>query len=297
MTMKFGLLGAKLGHSLSPQIHTELYKILQLDAAYGLIEVPAEQLAAKVASLRQDYTGLNVTIPHKVAVMQYLDSISPEAKAIGAVNTIHIKDGKAAGHNTDYFGFSRLLTRNGLDPAGKTVIVLGTGGASRAVLQCLSDRGAHHIILITRDVTQAPADLRAKFAGPLAPKVHAYAEKLHTDGNRSGKLVLKSMCTYQELPHLQADLLVNCTPVGMAPKTGVSPVSAAVIANCGAVVDVIYNPAETELLRLAKLQGKPAVNGLYMLVAQAVAAEEIWLERRLDEKLIDKLLAQVAQLL
>jgi shikimate 5-dehydrogenase len=161
----------------------------------------------------------------------------------------------------------------------------------------LSDRGAHHIILITRKIDQAPADLRAKFAGPLAPKVHAYAEKLHTEGNRSGKLVLRSMCTYQELPHLQADLLVNCTPVGMAPKTGLSPVPAAVVANCGAVVDVIYNPAETELLRLAKLQNKPAVNGLYMLVAQAVAAEEIWLERRLDAALIDKLVDQVAQLL
>jgi shikimate dehydrogenase len=108
------------------------------------------------------YTGLNVTIPHKVTVMQYLDSISPEAQAIGAVNTIHIKDGKAAGHNTDYFGFSRLLTHNGLDPAGKTVVVLGTGGASRAVLQCLSDRGAHHIILITRKISTR----RRRICGP-----------------------------------------------------------------------------------------------------------------------------------
>lgn len=295
--MKFGLLGARLGHSLSPQIHAALYKILNLEATYDLIEVPAEDLVARVKLLRQNYKGLNVTIPHKIAVMQCLDEISPEARAIGAVNTIYMQDGHTLGYNTDYFGFGRLLEHNKLDPAGKTVIVLGTGGASRAVLQYLTDKGVHHLIVITRAIESAPADLRDSFAGPLTPKVQAYADKMHVKGNQSGRLVLRSMCTYKELPHLHADLLVNCTPIGMFPKTGISPVPAEVVTNCGAVVDVIYNPAETELLRLAKAQGKQAVNGLFMLVAQAVAAEEIWLGRKLDNKVIARIMEQVAQLL
>ena len=103
--MKFGLLGARLGHSLSPQIHQEVFRQLDIEATYELIEVPTEKLADKVAELRKNYRGLNVTIPHKVAVMDSLDYIAAEARAIGAVNTILFKDGRASGFNTDYFGF------------------------------------------------------------------------------------------------------------------------------------------------------------------------------------------------
>ena len=137
--MKFGLLGARLGHSLSPQIHQEVFRQLGIEATYELIEVPTEILADKVAELRKNYRGLNVTIPHKVAVMASLDYIADEAGAIGAVNTILFKDGRASGFNTDYFGFARLLEHNGLVPEGKDVCVLGTGGASRAILQCVKD--------------------------------------------------------------------------------------------------------------------------------------------------------------
>jgi chemotaxis protein MotA len=138
--MKCGLLGAKLGHSFSPLIHQQLYKMLGMDATYELIEVPAENLLDKVTELRRAYTGLNVTIPHKVAVMAALDVVVPAAKAIGAVNTIHIKNGIATGYNTDYIGFSRLLNHNKLKVDGKKIAVLGTGGAARAVLQCLEDK-------------------------------------------------------------------------------------------------------------------------------------------------------------
>ena len=125
--MKFGLLGARLGHSLSPQIHQEVFRQLGIEATYELIEVPTEKLADKVAELRKNYRGLNVTIPHKVAVMDSLDYIAAEARAIGAVNTILFKDGRASGFNTDYFGFARLLEHNGLVPEGKDVCVLDAG--------------------------------------------------------------------------------------------------------------------------------------------------------------------------
>lgn len=269
MTMKFGLLGAKLGHSLSPQIHQEVFRQLGIDATYELIEVSGDKLAEKVAELQRTHRGLNVTIPHKVAVMGSLDQIAPEAKAIGAVNTVLFNDGRAEGFNTDYFGFARLLEHNGLVPRGKDVCVLGTGGASRAILQCVTDMQAKCITVISRAIANAPEDIRAR-----------YIVKTYDD--------LKTMC---------GELLINCTPVGMFPKMGVSPVDGVVMENFGAAVDIIYNPAETLFMKLARQQGKPAVNGLFMLVAQAVAADEIWLERKLEAGLIADVTEKIAKLL
>lgn len=269
MTMKFGLLGAKLGHSLSPQIHQEVFRQLGIDATYELIEVPGEKLQEKVAELQRTYRGLNVTIPHKVAVMESLDRIATEARAIGAVNTVLFKDGLAEGFNTDYFGFARLLEHNGLVPKGKDVCVLGTGGASRAILQCITNIQAKCITVISRAIANAPEDIRARY-------------------------IVK---TYDDLKSMGGDLLINCTPVGMFPAVGTSPVDASVMKNFAAAVDIIYNPAETEFMKLARRQGKPAVNGLFMLVAQAVAADEIWLERKLDSGLIVDVTEKIAKLL
>ena len=267
--MKFGLLGAKLGHSLSPQIHQEVFRQLGIDATYELIEVPGNKLAEKVAELQQTYRGLNVTIPHKVAVMDSLAQIAPEAKAIGAVNTILFKDGRAEGFNTDYFGFTRLLEHNGLVPKGKEVCVLGTGGASRAILQCVTDMQAKRITVISRAMENAPEDIRERYR----------------------------VKTYDDLKRMDGDLLINCTPVGMYPQVDASPVDGAVMERFAAAVDIIYNPAETQFMKLARQQGKPAVNGLYMLVAQAVAADEIWLERKLDAGLIADVTEKIAKLL
>ncbi len=239
--MKFGLLGARLGHSLSPQIHQEVFRQLDIEATYELIEVPTEKLADKVAELRKNYRGLNVTIPHKVA----------------------------SGFNTDYFGFARLLEHNGLVPEGKDVCVLGTGGASRAILQCVKDMKAHSITVISRAVENAPEDIRAHY----------------------------TVKTYEDLNTLDGDLLINCTPVGMFPNVEASPVDGAVVEHFAAAVDIIYNPAETTFMKLARRQGKPAVNGLFMLVAQAVAADEIWLERKLDAGLIADVTDKIAKLL
>lgn len=267
--MKYGLLGARLGHSLSPQIHQEVFRQLGIEATYELIEVPTEKLADKVAELRKNYRGLNVTIPHKVAVMDSLDYIAAEARAIGAVNTILFKDGRASGFNTDYFGFARLLEHNGLVPEGKDVCVLGTGGASRAILQCVKDMRAQSITVISRVIENAPEDIRAHY----------------------------TVKTYEDLKALDGDLLINCTPVGMFPNVEASPVDGAVMEHFAAAVDIIYNPAETKFMKLARQQGKPAVNGLFMLVAQAVAADEIWLERKLDAGLIAGVTDTIATLL
>ena len=267
--MQFGLLGAKLGHSISPQIHQEVFRQLGITAGYELIEVPGEQLAAKIKELRKTYRGLNVTIPHKVAVMESLDVIAPEAQAIGAVNTVFFNGRQAEGYNTDYFGFARLLEHADLVPQGKDVCVLGTGGASRAILQCVRDMQAKQITVISRAVEKAPEDIRVQY----------------------------TVRTYEDLRGMDGDLLINCTPVGMFPATDASPVDHAVMERFSAAVDIIYNPAETRFMQLARQQGKPAVNGLFMLVAQAVAADEIWLDRKLDAELIADVTEKMRQLL
>ena len=267
--LKFGLLGAKLVHSLSPQIHQEVFRQLGITATYELIEVSAKNLPDKVKELQKTYRGLNVTIPHKVAVMDSLDYIAAEARAIGAVNTILFKDGRVSGFNTDYFGFARLLEHNGLVPKGKDVCVLGTGGASRAILQCVTDMQAHNITVISRAVENTPEDIRANY----------------------------TVKTYGDLSTQGGDLLINCTPVGMFPNMEASPVDGVVMECFAAAVDIIYNPAETKFMKLARQQGKTAVNGLFMLVAQAVAADEIWLERKLDAGLIADVTDKIAKLL
>ncbi len=258
---KFGLLGGKLGHSLSPRIHELFFAYTGKEGSYELFETEVEELPERMCKLAQEYVGVNVTIPHKLHVMPLLAQIAPEAKAIGAVNTIRFTPFGALGYNTDYFGFGRMLAHNNIAVEGKVCAVLGTGGAARAVIKNLADSGAAKLYLVTRDT----ATCDPHFA-EMAPNIE--------------------VITYTQLAALQGDVLVNCTPVGMYPKVDASPVPATVSAAFGASVDLIYNPAETRFLAQAKAAGKKAVNGLFMLVAQAVAAQEIWQGETYDSELI-----------
>ncbi len=266
--MQYGLLGGKLGHSLSPKIHELFFKYTGLSGSYSLLETELEALPERIKAMRTAYAGSNVTIPHKIAVMTLLDSVAPEAEAIGAVNTIKFTKAGAFGYNTDYFGFGRMLEYNEIAVSGKVAVVLGSGGAARAVMKYLADKEAMQIYLVTRN----PETVDKHFLA-IAP---------------SCKVI-----DYAELENLQGDVIINCTPVGMFPKVEAAPVSAEVCANFEAAVDLIYNPAETLFLRQAKDAGKKAVNGLFMLVAQAVAAQEIWQGKQYDSALIVKIMADL----
>ena len=151
----YGLLGGKLGHSLSPQIHELFFKYTGIEGDYTLLETPQEELPKRMEELRANYAGSNVTIPHKLHVMPLLDSITREAKAIGAVNTIKFDENGAEGYNTDYFGFGRMLEYNNIDVRAKRVAVLGTGGAARAVVKYMVDKRVGKLYLVTRDVAHA----------------------------------------------------------------------------------------------------------------------------------------------
>ena len=200
--------------------------------------------------------------------MPLLDEIAPEAQAIGAVNTIKFTHGGAFGYNTDYFGFGRMVEYNDIAVTGKVCAVLGTGGAARAVVKYLADKKCAKLYLVTRDVFKVDSHF-----AKIAPKI--------------------KVIDYARLDALQGDVLVNCTPVGMFPKVGAAPVSPEVSFAFDASVDLIYNPAQTLFLKQAAEAGNKAVNGLFMLVAQAVAAQEIWQGERYDSELIVRIMREL----
>lgn len=238
--MKCGLLGRKLGHSYSPQIHSLLG-----DYPYALYEKEPEDLGAFVRDA--DYTGINVTIPYKVDVIPYLDQLSPIARRLNAVNTIVRRpDGSLFGHNTDYFGFCSLVKHSGIQVAGKKVLVLGSGGTSHTAVHALRDLGGE-VTVISR-----------------------------SGENNYGNLHR----------HKDAAVIVNTTPVGMYPNTGVCAADVAAFPRLEGVLDVIYNPSRTQLLLDAEKLGLPYANGLWMLVAQAKESAEYFTGKAIDDAAI-----------
>ena len=271
--VKLGLLGKVLGHSWSPEIHQLYFEEAGIDGSYELVEVPEARIDDFLRHAGEQFDGLNVTIPYKVKAAESASRVSPEAEAIGAVNTLKFSGGRVEGHNTDYFGFGRLLAHNGISAAGKDVILLGSGGAARAVLQNLLDQKPASLTVMARDVSKGRRDLARFFAAHPGLKIMDYAHA-------------------GELPcH---DIIVNTTPVGMYPHTGVSAVGMDVLGKTReAAVDIVYNPAETEFLRLAASRGLAVCNGLYMLVAQALASEEIWLSRKIEDGVTARIAARM----
>ena len=246
--MQCGLLGRKLGHSYSPQIHKRL-----ADYQYDLFEVEPEDLESFLKTA--PFQGLNVTIPYKKEVMAYCAALSDTARAIGSVNTlVRQKDGSLYGDNTDADGFAAMLSYSGIDPRGKKALVLGSGGASLAIVYVLKQMGAKQIVVISR-----------------------------SGENHYGNLHL----------HQDAQLIVNTTPVGMYPDTGVKPVDLRQFPSCEGVLDIIYNPAKTQLLLQAQALGLPHCDGLIMLVGQAKRAAERFTGTLLSESLIPKIMGQL----
>lgn len=246
--MKCGLLGRKLGHSYSPQIHNLLG-----DYSYVLFEKEPEELENFLKN--GDFSGLNVTIPYKKEVIPYLSELSPTAQKMGCVNTVlRRSDSTLYGHNTDYFGFTSLVRHAGLSVAGKKVLVLGSGGASNTAVAALKDLGASPVVIS------------------------------RSGENNYGNLHL----------HRDAVAIVNATPVGMYPNTGVSPIDLALFPHLEGVLDVIYNPARTQLLLDAEKLGIPRENGLWMLVAQAKEAAEVFTGGKISDEVIEKIYRELS---
>lgn len=247
--MVYGLLGRTLGHSYSPQIHALLG-----DYEYRLFEVEPQELETFLN--KREFGGINVTIPYKKAVLPYLSGISENAKRIGAVNTITVKeDGGLYGDNTDYDGFLCLVQKSGFQVKDKKALVLGTGGASLPISAVLSDLGAREVVFISRN------------------------------GENN----------YQNLSrHADADLIVNTTPVGMYPNNLQAPLSLSEFPNLSGVLDIVYNPQKTKLILDAERLGIPAYSGLLMLVAQGKRAAELFLGQDIPDSETDRIFKKLS---
>ena len=304
--MKYGLIGNPLSQSFSPLIHEALGS-----APYELHPLSPEELEPFL--LEHNFLGINVTIPYKQAVLPYLSEIDAASARIGAVNTILVRpDGSLAGYNTDYDGMKYALKHAGIDPAGKKALILGSGGTSRTARTLLHDLGASEIVIVSRRKATA-------LALPEAPETaasHSVLMKTQADsGSASGieKAPADSGCastasetsksdsfgTHEEIPvtmtdyehvridHADAQIIINTTPVGMTPGNGRTPLDLTSFKDLCGVADVIYNPLRTAFIMQAEELGIPCTGGLLMLVAQAKAAAEYFLERKIPDSEID----------
>ena len=250
----FGLTGYPLGHSLSPVIHKELMKIREIQGAYSLYEVSPQELGEKIPVLKKDLCGFNVTIPHKVDIIPFLDELDEKAALFGAVNTVSLNGETAKGYNTDCVGFLRALDAAGIELGGK-VLLCGAGGVARMF--------AFEAALAGSDLTIAARDADISAAEKIKNEI---SEKL---GKNCSVINLRDVKDGY-------DLIINGTPVGMFPNTNACVLDKGVVEKSSAVFDAIYNPRETLLLKYAKEAGLKYSNGLSMLVLQAAAAQEIW---------------------
>lgn len=244
-----------IGEVLRHSFSKEVHGALA-DYQYELCEIPKNELDAFMK--KADFSAINVTIPYKEAVIPYLDYISPIAGEIGAVNTIVNRDGKLYGYNTDYHGMKALIERMGLKLEGKKVAILGTGGTSKTAAMVARDLGASEIICVSRRQCEGAV-------------------------------------TYEELydKHHDVQIVINCTPVGMFPKSDFSPVEVERLPDLQGVVDAVYNPLNTQLVRSARARGIKAQSGLFMLVYQAVKASEFFLDTTYPPEISERIYKKI----
>ncbi len=257
-----GVIGDPIEHSLSPIIHNAAFSSLKLDFAYLAFKVKPAQVGNAIAGMRAlNIVGLNVTMPHKEAVIKYLDQIDETAKFLNAVNTIHNKDGKLFGYNTDGIGALKALRENGANPKGKRVLLLGSGGAARAIAYSLT-KEVDELVVLNRTVSEAK-ELASLLKKTLGKKV--VADELLA-------------CTIKE-QLADSDILINATSVGMKPNANQSLVESEWFKPDLTVMDIVYNPIETKLDKDAKSAGAKVVSGLEMLIYQGAASFEIWTKK------------------
>ncbi|MEM3703125.1 MAG: shikimate dehydrogenase [Candidatus Bathyarchaeia archaeon] len=261
-TKVFCVIGNPIEHSLSPTMHNIAFKHLKIDAIYVAFNVKENMLEDAVKGMRSfGICGMNVTMPHKTAIIKYLGESDPVARFVGAVNTVLNADGKLLGFNTDGVGALRALEENGVKTKGKRILLLGAGGAGRAIAFQLAQE-ADELVILNRDVNKA----------------RLLADTLRKEFNRN--VVGDSL-----LPNIlkdrikDVDVLINATSVGMHPRQNETPVDKSLLRPELAVMDIVYNPIETRLLKDAKSVGAKVIYGAEMLVFQGAASFEIWFNR------------------
>ncbi len=262
MSLELGIIGYPIGHSISPVFQQAALDHLGMDATYQAWEVAPDGVGDFIKGLRRPgLLGINITLPHKEAVIPYLDHVDEGATQAGAVNTIVHRDDRLTGHNTDGYGFLRALREGGkFEPQGRRVLVLGAGGAARGVIRALIGEGVAELNIANRTLPRAE-----QLAG------------LVRSGGIAGRAV---PMTWEDLAEaaVRADLIVNCTSIGMThgPDAAGTPLLQQQIPPTALVYDLVYNPPETPLLREAIRAGAGTLGGIQMLVHQGAASFEMW---------------------
>ena len=258
-TLVCGVIGDPIEHTMSPVMHNAAFNHLGLDYIYVPFRVKKEELGQAIAGMRSlNIRGLNVTIPHKVETIPFLDKIDPLAEKIGAVNTVVNDGGVLTGYNTDATGFLQALLEEGIEPESKNTVVLGAGGASRGISFILAEKGAR-LAILNRNPDRAEE---------LAQRISQASEK----EVKALKLDEESLSAVLE----KAEILVNTTSVGMSPDIDGTPVPARLLKPGLAVFDIVYNPLQTRLLREAEQAGAQTISGIEMLAWQGAQAFEKW---------------------
>ena len=255
--MNYGLIGEKLGHSFSKEIHALIGSY-----DYELKEIASIDLPAFMQ--QKEFKGINVTIPYKQDVIPFLNSIDKAAEEIGAVNTVVNRNGKLSGYNTDFIGLKRLILSQGLKLDGKKVLILGTGGTSRTARAVAKALNAKTILTVSRS---------AKTSDDKADSIS------------------QSVISYQDAAalHNDCDIIINTTPCGMFPKIDDSPIDLSPFTKLSGVIDVIYNPLRSQLVLQAQEKKIIAAGGLYMLVQQAIAASEYFFDTTYSDDEADRI--------
>lgn len=265
-TQRLAVIGDPISHSLSPLMQNFLIAHFALPFQYEALRVSVNELPGVIARLRRgEFAGVNVTIPHKQAIIPLLDDLEEGAQRMGAVNTVVSSNGALLGHNTDVIGFQRTLESAGINVAQEEVLVLGAGGAAAAVLFSLLDMGAGVIYLSNRDPARAQR-LRETFS--------------EEDQGRVRIISWPERLEFLQMPAVS--IIINATSLGMLPNVAASPLPASEFRADMTVIDLVYNPYGTKFLREAKQAGAKTVPGLPMLIYQGVAALELWSKQKLD---------------
>jgi len=268
-----GLIGDPIEHTMSPAMQNAAFRDKGIDYLYVPFRVKPENLGKAVEGMRAlNIKGLNVTIPHKVAVIPFLDELDDLAEKIGAVNTIVNEDGMLKGYNTDATGFLRALLESGIELEDKNIVILGAGGASRAISLTLAEGGANLVILNRL----LELDWAEELAGRLSQICTSEVKALEM--NRQNLLRTLDKAT----------LLVNATSVGMSPNIEQTPVDSDLLRQDLTVFDIVYNPVKTRLLREAEAAGAKTVSGVEMLVWQGALAFELWTGLKAPVELMKK---------
>ena len=275
-----GVIGDPIEHTMSPIMHNAAFEKLGLNYLYVPFRVKRKELGKAIEGMKAlNIRGLNVTIPHKVAVIQFLDELDHLAKRIGAINTIVNDDGVLKGYNTDATGFLQALLERGVEPKGKNVVILGAGGASRAISFILAERGANLVILNRR--------LEFDWAEELAYRI----SQIFKREVKALELNEENLAMTLE----RADILVNATSVGMSPNIDETPVPSKLLKPGLIVFDIVYNPIKTRLLAEAEEVGAETISGLSMLVWQGASAFEMWTGLKAPVELMREVTIKVLQ--